>query len=114
MNNRISNRKSTLLLIISFVVPICNYVSTGIFWLVNSIGFRKLGSDYLLLIHNNMELYETVVSLIGLLSLATLVFFVMCLVSLKNKEVPLQKKLIGAGLNFGAFVFASYVVGSLY
>ena len=101
MKKHLLNKKANTLLNILFIVPLCTYVITGFSLLLIYHGSR-----------DTIELLKALSSLAVILALACIGFFVVCLANLKNKEVPLHKKLIVAGLNFGAFLFVAYTLGS--
>jgi len=99
MKGYISNKESNILLNALFAVPICTYVIAVLTCLLIYYG-------------NNIILLKTLAGLSTLLTMVCIGFFVVCLVNLKNKEVPLHKKLICAGLNIGVLFFVSYAVFS--
>ena len=98
------NRKANTLMNIFFAVPICTFAISVLIELLIHFGDNI----------DKSVLASVLWNLIGagaILAIACIVVFVVCLVNLKNKEVPLYKKLIGAGLNLGAFLVAMYVIG---
>ena len=104
MKSCTSKEKPSILLIISFIIPICTYASTIFLVLAiyNDVIFDYVGIDF----------FRELFFLTGYLLLASFVFFIVCLAFLKDKEVPLYKKLIAAGLNTSALLFAGYILAS--
>ena len=104
MKNRMKTKESNILVNFIFAVPLCTFAISILIDLL--IHKSDIGDS------NSNNLIGIFAQLAAVLSIICIVFFVMCLVYLKNKEVPLHKKLIGAVLNIGAFLFAMYVMGA--
>jgi len=109
MKSRELNKKPNILLLICLAVPISTFVSATLLDLqIHNYRDKNILPPWDIL----NSLSNILFSLSVLLPMACIAFFVVCLAYLKNKKVPLHKKLIAAGLNIVAFLYATYVVGS--